>query len=104
MGMINPLSSIGVTSIIRPMPMGNAAATQKPQGECFQSQLKKAVDNIDAKQKESHVAIADLVSGKTDNLLPVVNTMAKADLSFKLLVGVRNKMVDAYKETMRMQI
>ncbi|HEV59037.1 MAG TPA: flagellar hook-basal body complex protein FliE, partial [Phycisphaerales bacterium] len=28
---------------------------------------------------------------------------ARADMSFKLLVGVRNKLIEAYKETMKMQ-
>ena len=34
----------------------------------------------------------------------VVASVAKSDMSFKLLVGVRNKLVEAYKETMRMQV
>jgi len=34
----------------------------------------------------------------------VVASVAKADMSFKLLVGVRDKLVEAYKETMKMQV
>ena len=49
-------------------------------------------------------AAQDLLTGKTDDVLPVVQAMAKADLSFKLLMGVRNKVIEAYKQTMNMQV
>jgi flagellar hook-basal body complex protein FliE len=44
------------------------------------------------------------MTGKQQDINTVVAEVAKADMSFKLLVGVRNKLVEAYKETMRMQI
>jgi len=50
------------------------------------------------------MAIRDLVTGKTQDILPVVQAVAKADLSFKLLVGVRNKVIEAYRQTMNMQL
>jgi flagellar hook-basal body complex protein FliE len=46
----------------------------------------------------------DLLGGKQQDINAVVASVAKADMSFKLLVGVRNKLVEAYKETMRMQV
>ena len=70
----------------------------------FENVVKQFIDKVDTKQKVSERAITDYVSGKTNDLLPIVNEMAKADLSFKLLTGVRNKVIEAYKETMRMQI
>ena len=103
MAVIHPVSGISGAGGIRPMS-GAATGTQKTRGKGFEDQLKNMIDHVDTKQRESHVAISDLVSGKTDNIVPVVNKMAKADLSFKLLVGVRNKVIEAYKETMRMQI
>jgi flagellar hook-basal body complex protein FliE len=36
--------------------------------------------------------------------VPVVAAVAKADMSFKLLMGVRNKVIEAYRQTMNMQI
>lgn len=72
--------------------------------EKFESALSTYINNVDDKQKTSALAIQDLVTGKTNDILPVVNEVAKADLSFKLLMGVRNKVIEAYKETMNMQI
>ena len=68
----------------------------------------KAVDNyvskVDDIQQSSDMSIQDLLAGKNDDITSVVSDVAKADMSFKLLVGVRNKLVEAYKQTMNMQI
>lgn len=59
---------------------------------------------VDELQKASDTSIKDLLSGKNEDVTSLVSTVAKADMSFKLLVGVRNKLVEAYKETMNMQL
>ena len=68
----------------------------------------KAVENyvskVDDLQQSSNVSIKDLLSGKNEDINSVVSAMAKADISFKLLVGVRNKLIEAYKQTMNMPI
>ncbi len=99
---ISPIS--GITGSIQSI---SAPGLQKPletKKPGFGDVMKAYVDNVDAKQKDSANAIQDLIAGKTQDVLPVVNQVAKADLSFKLLMGVRNKVIEAYKETMRMQI
>jgi flagellar hook-basal body complex protein FliE len=70
----------------------------------FNDVLKNAIDSVDGKQKLSAQAVQDFITGKTQDSLPMVQAVAKADLSFKLLMGVRNKVIEAYKETMRMQV
>jgi len=100
---IQPIS--GVSTQIQPVtsPAGG------PQGKAadktgFSDVLRGYVDHVDQDQRASSFAIQDLVSGKTDDILPVVQAVAKADLSFKLLIGVRNKVIEAYKQTMNMQV
>ena len=72
------------------------------------SETIKAVGNYIAKvddlQQTSDTSIKDLLSGKNEDITAVVSAMAKADLSFKLLVGVRNKLIEAYKQTMNMPL
>ena len=88
---------------------GPGQVTQKPAGsnsafadtvKAVKTQLGK-VDNL---QQASDTSIKDLLSGKNEDINSVVSTVAKADMSFKLLVGVRNKLVEAYKETMNMPL
>ena len=64
----------------------------------------KYMSETDDLQQSSDTAIKDLITGKTGDINSVVSTMAKADMSFKLLVGVRNKLIEAYKQTMNMPL
>ncbi len=64
----------------------------------------KYVEGADAQQGATDISIKEMMSGKSEDITSVVASMAKADISFKLLVGVRNKLVEAYKQTMNMQI
>ena len=68
----------------------------------------KAVENylskVDDLQQSSNTEIKELLAGKNVDINSVVSAVAKADMSFKLLVGVRNKLIEAYKQTMRMPI
>ena len=66
--------------------------------------MEKSVSKVDDLQQSSNISIKDLLSGKNEDITSVVSAMAKADISFKLLVGVRNKLIQAYKQTMNMSI
>ena len=66
--------------------------------------VEKYVSNVDDLQQSSEVSIKDLLAGKNEDITSVVSAVAKADMSFKLLVGVRNKLIEAYKQTMNMPL
>ena len=42
--------------------------------------------------------------GETDNLHSVMLQMAQADLAFRLVLEVRNRLTEAYQEVMKMQV
>jgi len=62
------------------------------------------LQDVNGQQEQANTSITELLSGKNKDINSVVASVAKADMSFKLLVGVRNKLVQAYQETMKMQI
>ena len=86
------------------LEFGPNAAEQKAEvQEKFADDLKNAIQGV-----QENLASADqtAVAGLVGNASPhdVVIAMTKADLSFRLLTQVRNKVVDAYKEIMRMNM
>jgi flagellar hook-basal body complex protein FliE len=93
----------GVSNVQQPQASQPGGAGEKTKGN-FGNALKQAIDHVDADQRASASAVRDFVTGKNENVLPVVQAVAEADLSFKLLMGVRNKVVEAYKQTMNMPI
>jgi flagellar hook-basal body complex protein FliE len=66
--------------------------------------VEKHISKIDDLQQSSDISIQDLLAGKNEDITSVVSAVAKADMSFKLLVGVRNKLIEAYKQTMNMPL
>ncbi len=64
----------------------------------------KYVEAVDQMQQSSDSSIKQLLAGKSEDITSVVAAVAKADMSFKLLVGVRNKLIEAYKQTMNMPL
>ncbi len=87
-----------------PVTSPGAAKAAPAPAAGFGEALKAYVSAANDDQQASSLAIQDLVSGSSGDVLPAVAAVAKADMSFKLLMGVRNKMIEAYKQTMNMQI
>jgi flagellar hook-basal body complex protein FliE len=81
-----------------------ADAGRKPDFNNTVKAIEKYISEVDDLQQSSDMSIKDLLAGKNEDITSVVSAVAKADISFKLLVGVRNKLIEAYKQTMNMQI
>lgn len=75
-----------------------------PSGESFADMLTRAVGNVDQTMKESDQNVQDFIAGKTDNVHDVMISMQRAQLSFQMMVEMRNKAIEAYHEISRMQI
>src|SRR5262245_11111096 len=70
----------------------------------FSDVLRHSVDDVNQAQANADRAIQELVSGRTKNIHETLLAVEKADSSLKLMMQVRNKILDAYKEIMRMQV
>ena len=77
-----------------------APTKQKPFGEVLKDSLKQ----VNTLQHEADKAIRDLATGGPTTLHDTMLTIEKAELSFKLMMQVRNKIVEAYQEVLRMQV
>ncbi len=70
----------------------------------FAELLNSAIASADSQQTASQAGVQALLTGETDNLQSVVLGAAKADVSLQILLGVRDKLINAHQEIMRMQI
>jgi flagellar hook-basal body complex protein FliE len=64
--------------------------------------MKEAMTTISQIQEDADKAVNELASGK--DVTQAIIAMEKADMSFQLMVEVRNKLLSAYEEIMRMQV
>ncbi|PNR97039.1 flagellar hook-basal body complex protein FliE [Petrotoga sp. 9PWA.NaAc.5.4] len=70
----------------------------------FANILKEAIEEVNALQKNADSVAADYAAGKITDIHQVIIAAEKASLSLKLTSEVTNRIVEAYKEIMRMQI
>ncbi len=66
--------------------------------------LQTALNDVDKLQKEAAVSASQLVLGEEEYLHNTVLAYEKANLALQLTVEVRNKIVEAYQEIMRIQM
>ncbi|MFZ1081936.1 MAG: flagellar hook-basal body complex protein FliE [Candidatus Kryptoniota bacterium] len=80
----------------------NKSAEDVTQG--FQETLNSFIGNVNDLQNSADKAIDKMASGQAADVHEVMIAVEKAKVSFDLLLQVRNKMLDAYKQIMQMQI
>ena len=73
-------------------------------GASFGNVLKDSLAQVNQLQQEADGAIKELATGGTATLHDTMLAIEKAELSFRLMMQVRNKIVDAYQEVLRMQV
>ena len=73
-------------------------------GVPFVSALKDALVQVNDAQLHANQAVDALVTGRTENIHQAMIALQKADVSFQLMMQVRNKLVTAYEEIQRMQV
>ena len=104
--MPDPLSIHGlqpgqVGPISQPAP---TESTTTPDGESFKDVLLDSLDEVNRLQQEAAQGIEKVVTGETDNLAEVFSAVRKADVAFSMLMEMRNKLVEAYREVQQMRI
>ena len=103
MGQINGVTS-GVAPIADVAPVGAARATGAAGNTGFVDSLKSAIGNVNDAQMQAGRAVDALMTGETQDIHRTMVALQQADVSFQLMMQVRNKLVAAYEEIQRMQI
>ncbi|KAB2835871.1 MAG: flagellar hook-basal body complex protein FliE [Candidatus Brocadia sp.] len=77
---------------------------EQDQVASFKTTLSSFLDEVNDLQTKANESIENLATGKVENVHEVMIAMAKAEVSFKFMMETRNKLVETYKEVMRMQV
>ena len=82
----------------------SGAGTKKIGGTSFGDVINDAIQKVNDLQVESSKKTEDFITGVSDDIHSVIIAGSKADLSLQMTLQVRNKVMEAYKEIMNMQI
>jgi flagellar hook-basal body complex protein FliE len=90
----------GLASLI-PVP---AAPGSGNAGTSFSDVLSGAINEVESSRASAAKSVNQFLSGEGDDLHSTVLASQRADLEFQMFMQVRNKVVSAYQEVMKMQL
>ena len=96
----NPVQPNGVETI----QIDKTNPTERVTAPGFAQMFEDFIKGVDQKKKISKRETQDLILGRSDNIHEAVVKSQEAGVAFNLMIEVRNKLVDSYKELMRMQV
>jgi flagellar hook-basal body complex protein FliE len=99
MNAINPL-----TSLPTPLAPPGLSAAGTSGSKSFTNVLLDSLKQVNSMQQEANKAVEGLMTGGNVNPAEVLTAVQKADVAFRMMMQVRNKVVQAYQEIKDIQI
>ena len=94
---ILPVSGVSLPEAIRP-------AGQSQSGGAFQDVFTSAIQDVEAFGQNASSSVQRMLSGEGEEIHTTIMAAQRAELAFDMFLQVRNKVVSAYQEIMRMQM
>jgi flagellar hook-basal body complex protein FliE len=101
-------TKMGLSPLDAPLALSNsspaAAAPAAAGGDSFKSFLLDSIQQVNSMQQAADQAVEKLAAGGDVNPAEVLTAVQKADIAFKLMLQVRNKIVSIYEEVQAMRV
>lgn len=96
----------GIGSAVPAIPdLASAGSAVSPSASGgFMDSLKAAIDKVNDAQLQGGQAVDALLTGQTQDIHRTMVALEQANVSFQLMMQIRNKLVSAYEEVQRMQM
>lgn len=96
--------SINAINGLTPQIIQSTREGAKAVDQSFGEVLNKAINDVNKAEQESVSMTEKLATGEVDNIHDVFVAAQKAELTLNMAIEVKNRVVDAYKEIMRLQL
>ena len=87
-----------------PLSLGSKPTGSQEEKTRFGALLKDAISTVNDLSQKSDMEIQKIMTGESDELHTAVIAMQRADVSFQMMMQVRNKIVQAYQEVLRIPV
>ena len=84
--------------------MGGSVSEGAGTGTSFMDHLKSGINEVNEMQKKADTMSMEVASGKSENLHETMLATTQAEITFNLMVQLRNRALEAYQEVMRMPV
>jgi flagellar hook-basal body complex protein FliE len=86
------------------LAQNEAAKTGKAGSSSFSDVLKESISKVGELEKEANAQTEKLVNMDSQDVHDTMISVQKADLTFQMMMQIRNKIIDAYQEIMKIQV
>ena len=100
---MNPISGIS-THAVPVFPEFPATMPSAGQQPSFKDFMLEAIDHVNSMQQDADHAVEQLMTGGEVDAAEVLTAVQKADMSFRMMLQIRNKLVQAYQEVKEIRI
>ena len=94
----SPLTGIPLPSTLKPLGESGAGGTS------FKDQLLDSINQVNSMQQDANRAVETMATGGEVNPAEVLTAVQKADMAFRMMMQVRNKLVQAYQEVQAIRV
>lgn len=86
------------------LPTGQVEKSKKSSGTGFGEVLKASIETVNSGMEEARLLSEGLISGEHGNIHETMIAMEKSSITFRLMTRVQQKAIEAYQDTMRIQL
>jgi flagellar hook-basal body complex protein FliE len=86
------------------LPMGAGSAASATEGASFKDFLLNSIQQVNSMQQEADKAVEDMFTGGDTDPATVLTAVQKADMAFRMMMQIRNKLSSAYDEFKNIRI
>ena len=102
--MVKQVGSVDIEKLLEQITSGENQGVSQKGDDGFWEMLKGGISEVNQAAVKADKSSVELATGKTDNIHGVMLDLTKAQLGLEFMVQMRNKVIEAYQEVMRMQV
>lgn len=104
MSTIDKTAAVDLRNLIRSVNNNPEIKAPKGENKDFGDTITDFIKSVNQKAKDAGQLSNDVIQGKSQNLHEAMAAMEESGLSFKLMLEIRNKLLESFKEVQRMQV
>jgi len=101
---MNGINAINSINLLNTNNQNTVTEAYNSGGETFKEVFDTLIDSVNETDSVTKAANYELMTGTLENIHDVTAKAEEADIALRLTVQIRNKVLDAYNEIMRMQV
>lgn len=101
---MNQINSIGPLQNAGSAGAKQGIGAQKPGDASFKDVLKGFLSDVNEMQNKADQSIEKMAAGEITDVHQVMSTVEEANVAFNMMMEIRNKVMDAYQELMRVRL